>query len=101
MIVNDTSIAVSERHHNLERHLWSSIMLLMSSVMLPELSNTLLENIHSTGVTHDDCHMMTPICLKYRLQGEVTDRLAFCVIILITNKTFFNIDFYHKRIFKC
>jgi hypothetical protein len=26
------------------------------------LSNTLLENIYSTDVTHDDCHMMIAIC---------------------------------------
>ncbi len=36
-----------------------SIMLLESSIMLLESSITLLESPrrHSTGVTHDDCHM--------------------------------------------
>jgi hypothetical protein len=35
---------------NLECHLWLSIELLESSIML-------LDNIYSTGVTHDDRHI--------------------------------------------
>jgi deoxyxylulose-5-phosphate synthase len=46
-IVNDNSRVISERHHNLERHLQSSIMLLESSI-------TLLENIYSKAITNDD-----------------------------------------------
>jgi hypothetical protein len=36
--------------------------------MLLELSVILLENIYSTGVTHDNRHMMIKIFLMYRPQ---------------------------------
>ncbi len=45
-----TPLVVIEWCQNLEHHLWSSIMLLESSIML-------LENIYSTGVTHADPNM--------------------------------------------
>jgi hypothetical protein len=40
-------------------------MLLEASIMLLELSIMLIENIYSTGVSHDDCHMMIVMCLQY------------------------------------
>ena len=58
-IVNDDC----KWHHKLERHLWSSIMLLELSITLLESSIKLLENIYSTSITHADCHMMIIICL--------------------------------------
>ncbi len=56
MIVNDASRVISEWCHNLKHHL-------RSSIMLPEQSIMLLDNINSTGVTHDDRHMTIIICL--------------------------------------
>ncbi len=56
-IVNDASWVTSEWRHNMERHLQLSITLL-------ELSTTLPENIYSTGITHDDGHVMIVIWLK-------------------------------------
>jgi hypothetical protein len=40
-----------------------SIILLELSIKPLELSIMLLENIYSTGITHDDCHMLIVICL--------------------------------------
>ncbi len=48
---------ISKWCHNLEHGVYSSIMLLELSIMLPESSIMLLENINRTGITHDDCHM--------------------------------------------
>jgi hypothetical protein len=59
MIVNDASRVIIEGCHNLEHHLWSSIMLLELSVML-------LVNIYNTGFTNDNHHMMIAICLQHR-----------------------------------
>jgi hypothetical protein len=42
------------------------------SVMLPELSIMLLENIYSTGITHDDHHLGLSYLNKYR-QGSLTE----------------------------
>jgi hypothetical protein len=49
----------------------SSIVLLESSIKLLELSIMLLENIYSTGVTQDDCPMMTAKCLLYKPQKSI------------------------------
>jgi hypothetical protein len=63
MIVNDAAKVISEGRHNLEHHLRSSITLLESFIMLLELSIMLLDNMYSTGITHDNHHMMIIICL--------------------------------------
>jgi hypothetical protein len=42
--------------------IWSIIITLLES------SSMLLENIYSTGINHDHCHMMIIICLYYRPQ---------------------------------
>jgi hypothetical protein len=51
-IVNDASTVVSELCHNLKRHFWLPIMLPESSIKAPIKH-------YSTGVTHDDCNMVT------------------------------------------
>ncbi len=75
MIVNDTSIIISEWCHNLECHLETSITLLELSIMFLELSIMFLElsimflelsiiiqeNIHSTGINHED--VTSVVCL--------------------------------------
>jgi hypothetical protein len=54
---------ISEWHHNLEHHLWLSITLLESTIMLQDLSIMLLENIYGTGITHDNHRVMIVIYL--------------------------------------
>jgi hypothetical protein len=51
-----------------------------------ELSIMLLENIYSTGVTHDDCHIMIVMCgLYYKHVTTVNDDSS------ITNKGIFQL----------
>ncbi len=56
----------------------SSIMLLESSIMLLESLIMCLENNYSTGITHDDHHMMYVICLWYRSHAVIA--LALFII---------------------
>ncbi len=55
-IVNDTSRVV-----RMTPQLGASLMIVILTIMLLQLSIMLLENIYSTGVTHDNRHMMIKI----------------------------------------
>jgi hypothetical protein len=65
------SISVGYDHHTTKMNdttswsitLGSSITILELSVILQESSITLLDNIYSKGINHDDCHMTIQICL--------------------------------------
>ncbi len=69
-IVNEASRVIREWCHNLEHKLQSSIMLLELSIVLQESSIILLENILSTGVTHDDCIMFKVQATSYALVAQ-------------------------------
>jgi len=60
IILNDTSRVVSDVT------LWNITLGL--SITILEASFTLICDVYSTGITHDDCQLMTIICLKYMPQ---------------------------------
>ncbi len=57
-IVNDTSRVV-----RMTPQLGASLMIVILTIMLLQLSIMLLDNVYSTGVTHDNRHMMIKIFL--------------------------------------
>ncbi len=68
--------------------------------MLLESSIMLLENTYNTGVTHDDCHIVIVICLKYRphkcLWSYVKDIIGSKLLFMV-GFTFCNQDFCQWR----
>ncbi len=59
MIANDTFRVIRMMPQLVTSLSIISLMTLEVSFMLPETSIMLLENIHSTGITHDNCHLQS------------------------------------------
>jgi hypothetical protein len=87
LIVNTmlkTKQAVLEQRHLVSDSLavsrFDHAWLLESSIMLLELSITLLENIYSTGITHYDCHLTDHKMFIVQATGQDLQLLSFSMV---------------------